>query len=431
MPSISTTPDLALWKFTADGAGGGSWSKRLPSDPAAFSNLTRPYGATVATGEEVGYALSGVMTSHSDPGFDGDGVPLLGLVSFNMTSGAWRNDSSIGYSSNGMGLWGHMQYVPGFGIDGLLVMFGGQSISPDLYQPGTFSNANPEFIPFDNITIYDPASRTWHSQATTGEHPSPRDSFCAVGVQGANGTYEIRALLSFVHGGWNVELNQAYDELYILSIPAFTWFKADYTPTSPRMVSSCEVVGKRQMLIVGGLDLSQSPYAFSAGDPWRNGLGIFDMAAMTWADEYDADAAAYESPDVVRKWYERGALSSVAWTSPTVRDLFMDRDTIKGSSTSNTLATPTLSATPTSAGQKTPVAAIAGGVVAGVLVLAALAAVVFVRRRNRCKTRDISGGASAALVPHAELSGEPKILEMPVGETGRQKTRAEVHELSS
>lgn len=63
------------------------------------------------------------------------------------------------------------------------------------------------------------------------------------------------------------------------------------------------------MLIVGGLDLSQSPYAFSAGDPWRNGLGIFDISAMAWADEYDADAAAYESPGVVREWYSRGYVS--------------------------------------------------------------------------------------------------------------------------
>lgn len=84
-----------------------------------------------------------------------------------------------------------MQHVPGFGTDGLLVMFGGQSTSPDLYQPGTFSNANPEFIASDNITIYDPVSKIWHSQVTTGEHPSPRDSFCAVGVQGVNGTYEM------------------------------------------------------------------------------------------------------------------------------------------------------------------------------------------------------------------------------------------------
>lgn len=190
-PSDPTTPDLALWKFTADGAGSGSWSKQLSSDSAAFSNLTRPYGAAIATGGDVGYALSGVVTSHSDPNFEGDAIPLPGLVSFNMSSGGWKNESSVGYSSNGMGLWGHMQHVPGFGTDGLLVMFGGQSTSPDLYQPGTFSNANPEFIPFDNITIYDPVSKIWHSQVTTGEHPSPRDSFCAVGVQGVNGTYEM------------------------------------------------------------------------------------------------------------------------------------------------------------------------------------------------------------------------------------------------
>lgn len=141
------------------------------------------------------------------------------------------------------------------------------------------------------------------------------------------------------------------------------------------------------------------------------------------------------------------------WTSPTVRDLFTEGDAIKGSNATNSLgksnlwpsvlgylrtlmlteitAAPTSSVRPTSAGQKTPIAAIACGVVAGVLVVAALATIVLVRRRNQRKIRETNGGGSAAFVPHAELSGESKVLEMPVGEEGVRKSRAEMHELSS
>ncbi len=47
------------------------------------------------------------------------------------------------------------------------------------------------------------------------------------------------------------------------------------------------------MLVIGGDD--PVPHASGATpDPWTNGLGIYDMSALSWANSYDANAAPYQ-----------------------------------------------------------------------------------------------------------------------------------------
>jgi hypothetical protein len=125
---------------------------------------------------------------------------------------------------------------------------------------------------------------------------------------------------SFLHGGSNfpvyggayptphdIALGNALDEIYVLTLPAFTWFKANYTPSTSRQSHTCHVVGNRQLLAIGGADpVVQEYYALAAKnstDPWKQGLGVFDMTEMKWKEGFDARAEAYRSPDVVRQWY--------------------------------------------------------------------------------------------------------------------------------
>ena len=44
------------------------------------------------------------------------------------------------------------------------------------------------------------------------------------------------------------EQNIALDEVFVLSLPAFNWQKANYTPTFPRVDHSCDITRKRQMV---------------------------------------------------------------------------------------------------------------------------------------------------------------------------------------
>ena len=75
------------------------------------------------------------------------------------------------------------------------------------------------------------------------------------------------------------------------------------------------------MVVVGGKQPwlsvdSQIP------DFLEQGIGIFDLSAMEWRDQYDAAAAPYASPDVVKVWYnEHGQYPSV-WSNDTVKAWF-------------------------------------------------------------------------------------------------------------
>lgn len=71
---------------------------------------------------------------------------------------------------------------------------------------------------------------------------------------------------------------------------------------------SCNVVGNRQMAVIGGIVIqpgdSNSVFTVSGGtpDPWDQGIGIFDLSDMQWKNSYDASAASYVTPDVVKSY---------------------------------------------------------------------------------------------------------------------------------
>ena len=121
-------------------------------------------------------------------------------------------------------------------------------------------------------------------------------------------------LYSFIYGGWAAgdkganltpqenATNTALDEVFVLSLPGFVWFKANYTAANPRNGHRCHVVGNRQMLVVGGVDSrfynDSLQYNHTRPDTFSQGLGVFDMTEMQWSDQYDANAESYVTPQV-------------------------------------------------------------------------------------------------------------------------------------
>ena len=113
-----------------------------------------------------------------------------------------------------------------------------------------------------------------------------------------------------MYAGWsgNDGVGQsAYDEVWVLALPAFRWFKAEYSARYPRYGHTCHIVGNRQMLTIGGLNASGTDPvdAWFSPDSFTQGIGVFDMTDMRWASSYDATAAPYAQPEVVRAWYNK------------------------------------------------------------------------------------------------------------------------------
>ena len=95
----------------------------------------------------------------------------------------------------------------------------------------------------------------------------------------------------------------ALDEVYILSLPSFVWFKAEYNPIASRYAHTCHVVGagQRQLLTIGGMDMktaNDSGYK----DTFGQGLGIFDLTNLTWSTSYNLSAANYTTPQKIKQY---------------------------------------------------------------------------------------------------------------------------------
>jgi Kelch motif len=382
-------PQNAVWKFTPSSEGSGSWSEQSMSSNSIFPSLTRSAGAIGAYGNGTGYLLGGYETASTRPqnadlqGF----LPTPGIVSYDIEAGAWKNESAAGYSAYGTAMYGQMQFVPLAGNDGLLVVLGGGT--SDAVE---WTDRGANYISFQEINIYHPATSTWHKQTASGPTPNARARFCSVAAQGDNGTYEI-----FIYGGHVAspsgepqasnteaqrERNTALDEVFVLSLPGFVWTKANYTAATPRVNHACSAAANRQMIVTGGLNPASANQSelINSRDIWTQGIGVFDLTAMQWKDNYDTNAQPYMTPDAVKSWYAANGPYPSVWDDPAVEDFFT-QSSIDPSNGGANLG----GASPEdgSGSSKPNAGAIAGGVVGGVAGLALLATSFWFLRRSR------------------------------------------------
>nr|CDP31338.1 Putative protein of unknown function [Podospora anserina S mat+] len=390
-------PPSELWKFTADGYGGGSWNKHEKISSVSLGKHVRTSRGAWTQSKDVGYWLGGYGTANTDTSIlppqssDGDKnifLAVLGITLLKMASGELTNSSSVGMGPFGT-LWGgSAHHVPlgggGEQSDGLLVFLGGVTAPVLSY----LESPDHRPVEFTNITVYDPLYKKWYSQQTTGAIPTPRYQICVVGVKGDNGTYEI-----FIYGGisWSsAKTPKTVGEVYVLSLPGFVFFKAPVEQTlgKKRDDHTCVVAGKRQMITIGGYDESlRSPDRYWRDpDPWSNGLGVFDLTEMRWSNEYNAAAEGYKSPAVVKTWYSEGGLESVAWSDNTLKRMFLEPQstTIPPDQESSTPSDPSTGTSP-SPSLEIVVGAVLGGVGGGTLLAAA--AFLFYRHHRKRKPK--------------------------------------------
>ena len=169
-----------LWQFTPSGEGSGSWSQVGAQPSSNFSDLVRTIDGTYTYGGGYGFALGGMENAATIVDFFGpESWDTPGMVMYDMSAHEWYNVSAEGYSRKGHSKKAAAHYVPGFGPAGLVFIFGGAG-----------DDGNP--VASDPLSIFDPKSRQWSVQSTSGDKPRIAVSPCVVGVQGDNDTYEVR-----------------------------------------------------------------------------------------------------------------------------------------------------------------------------------------------------------------------------------------------
>lgn len=296
---------MGLWSFKPDGSGGGTWDVAIKSTDSAFDDITRGYISLFAYGGGKGLMLGGASTSQSSTETEDLGetiLPLSGMVDFNMTTKSLTNKTVDRPYFHGKIEEGRMHYVPAFGESGIFVVMGG--------APEQFKDESESFS-FDTVSIYDPESDEWWDQSTSGNTPDARKGFCLAGVSSDNGTYEI-----FMYGGYPGTTGSGavpYDQIFILTLPAFHWIQVDYVAAHPRHEHTCNAVGGSQILTLGGFDSSTTDQSGSnyqsmldSADPFMQGIAIFNMTSLEFEDHYSASAlntSVYKPSELVQYYY--------------------------------------------------------------------------------------------------------------------------------
>lgn len=199
---------------------------------------------------------------NSNPSVDGSPAGPDGLWR-NITSGGVQD--SAGFTERADGV---LIYVPGYGQSGIIV--------------GLAGGTADKFAQMNLVDVYDIATSTWYKQATSGKTPNPRANPCAVAASAADGT----STQIYMYSGQALQppgSQEQYDDLWILSIPSFTWISVDVSSQAsppPRSGHTCNVWNS-QMVVVGGYvgpDLAcDAP-----------GIYVFDTSKLTWVNDYTA-----------------------------------------------------------------------------------------------------------------------------------------------
>ena len=403
--------------------GGGTFDTIFGPNASiwATSELTRPHWGLETSGTDKALVLGGLDAARV--------MGLPGMVQFDMNTRSFTNQSS---ASIGQPIQsGQMQYVPTFGPDGIFLAFGGETVKKE------------ELVSFGMVPVFDPAAQTWYNQTTSGNTPKGRRDFCVAGIASNNDTYEI-----FLYGGLGGTFDNddgkkwydtPYDTISILTLPAFHWVDVTYDRPLPRNLHTCDSVGGSQILIFGGTDYAPSKFSdfiqksMSSEDPFSQGIGIFDLSNLAWADHYAAHPAPYEQSDPVKQYYDMAGQSYVSNLGSPVATLMKTTNfnhTVANSSPANSTATSSLTtSTSTTSPSKSPnTRAIAGGVVGGIAFLGVVTAVVFFTlRRRRRLARQRAELDSTNLPLHAtaekrsEMDAETSNPELPSNQMMRSE----------
>ncbi|KAK4188754.1 hypothetical protein QBC35DRAFT_495491 [Podospora australis] len=262
----STDGDLLVQR-AAEGAGisvpelGLSWyfggHLDMHTTPGWSNQIARKYLKSLLEFTHPTYTNDDVWS------LSGKGAPEGGVFR-NITEGGLQTKDAFSERADAV-----LVYVPGWGKKGVLI--------------GLAGGVQGRFIDdLSVLDVFDIATSEWYHQKTTGEAPSVRVNLCAVTASAPDAS----SFQVYVYGGQNLEpyLEQIqYNDMYILSIPSFTWIKVDQSGQNApkgRAGHTCHL-RDGQMIVVGGYTGEGSPCE-------SPGIWVFNATSLKWQSRFSA-----------------------------------------------------------------------------------------------------------------------------------------------
>ncbi|EON69431.1 hypothetical protein W97_08691 [Coniosporium apollinis CBS 100218] len=407
----------------------GAWTEAIPIGLGFFLNGQVDRGSSYVlytTSEYVGGTLSNAT--------DNQITYLGGMAIVDLVTQTARNVSTESLGAPRVA--GGLIHSPRFGKtkNGTLIALGGMRSADE--RNNTFTNGI--LIDFSSVSLCDTFSEdnvTWVNQSTTGETPPPRIDFCV--LPGTKSSKDNSSHNFYIYGGYDPIQSIMYDDVYVLSLPSFTWTKV-YEGPSPRFGHTCHTAGKRQMMAVGGsLDASmygvettgQLPNLTTLQCDRRAGVALFDLTALTWGSFFDAYAPAYQVPRKVVKVIGGSGDGKATMTKPlggfahpAISTMFNPPPT-ESPAAKNLTSDPSTVPPSSEPHRDSNTAEIVGGVVGGVVGLAIIGGLIVwimrsksrKHRRQRSSAQELAGESAcrglAAKPPCEELPGDMSQLK--------------------
>lgn len=302
-PATSPSPE-SMWEYSIAST---SWIEH--ADPVTAAGANAPTGgqAIHRTAEGAGFSFAALgrgwyFAGHQDgytvpgwsqsvariyltslleytfPGYTNSEVKSLAGGTTAGSDGVYRNitdgdlATQAGFPEVGDSA---LVFIPSYGDEGLLISLAGGDQT-------TFTQMNI-------IDLYDVATSSWYKQATTGTAPSPRANPCAVVAAAADGSsYQV-----YMFAGQQLQPagSQAqYDDMWILSVPSFSWMQVDTSKQSVppgRSGHTCNI-WDGQMVVVGG-------YVGDIGCEYP-GTYVFNTSNLVWQNNFNSISDETKNP---------------------------------------------------------------------------------------------------------------------------------------
>ncbi|KAJ4506372.1 hypothetical protein HRR83_003085 [Exophiala dermatitidis] len=292
----------------------GFYQGSLPDGVTRY--ITNGAGVS-APSENLGFYFSGMRSANWGPIYYDDSSAnetantLIQVDMSTMRGEKWTNTTlpdNIPPRANAELVW-----IP-VSKQGVLVAIGGVAAPEEIWATGLNAtqtseskSESPGFM--TTLPVYDIASQTWYLQNTTGEAPGQLTEFCSVVAPSKDSS----SFNVYVYGGYdglNAE-DLPSDDVWILSIPAFTWVKA-YTghQSHGRSGHRCVMPYPDQMFVIGGIHQNQA-MCVEGGI-----IQVFNLNTLQFQDTYDPNNwSNYEVPAIVTRAIGRNAQGSSAQTA--------------------------------------------------------------------------------------------------------------------
>ncbi|TVY82131.1 Kelch repeat-containing protein [Lachnellula suecica] len=286
--TLPISPEYSLWSYNTATNQWGQYD-------ISHNTSQRPSSGAYAEvpDQNLAFYLNGEITNGTSTltlGIGSELMTLEGLVIIDTAAHTSRNVSTGSLVGSNPRTGGVLQYVTGIGSKGVLVSIGGsyrQSYTSSTDEIGSLLSMDTIDI-LDINSTYNEGQPAWYSQKATGDIPPARVQFCSVAVAAFdNSSYHI-----YIYGGKSSPTS-LFDDIYTLSLPSFIWTNVyNATIPIPRYGHTCHLVGRRQMLTVGGSGSTE----FKSCDWETKGVAVYDLTTLTWGSEYDFDALDYGVP---------------------------------------------------------------------------------------------------------------------------------------